>query len=115
MPNRAALLASVILLASTVTQADAAGFATFFADVAPTGATSNSSGVHKTSRIAVGVYDVTFTRLVADCGYTASVSGATGGFATANRTSGRTITVSTFSKTGVATNLASNLIVVCAP
>jgi hypothetical protein len=114
MRMRAALLAIVVLVAANG-HAGASGFATYFANLTATGTVSISSGVHKAERTGPGVYDVTFVRLVNDCSFTVSVTGATPGFASANRTTGRTVTVSTFLKNGVAANLPSNIILVCGP
>src|SRR5689334_19425610 len=114
MRMRVALLRGFVLLA-VIGQAHAAGFATYFAVVGPTGTVSISSGVNKATRAATGVYDVTFERLVTECGFTVSVTGATPGFASADRTSGRNVRVSTFLKNGVAHDLPSNIILVCGP
>jgi hypothetical protein len=115
MRMRAVLLAGFVLLAAVVGQARAAGFANYFAVVTAAGAVSMSSGVISAAKTGPGVYDVTFKRLVTDCGFTASVTGPTPGFASANRKTGRIVTVSTFSKTGAAANLPSTVILICGP
>jgi hypothetical protein len=105
---------SFILLAAAG-QARASGFGTYYAALDANGEVSQSLGVQTTARTAAGVYDVTFKPLVNDCGFTVSVTGPTPGFASANRKTGRLITVSTFSKNGVAANLPSTIILVCGP
>src|SRR4051794_28409094 len=80
---------AIFLIVGASGHARATGFATFFANLSSAGAVSISSGVHKAEKTGPGVYDVTFVRLVNNCSFTVSVTGATPGFASANRTTGR--------------------------
>lgn len=113
MRTRAILLMSFALLAAS--EARASGFGTYYAALSATVEVSKSIGVQTTARTAAGVYDVTFKPLINDCGFTVSVTGPIPGFASAERKTGRLITVSTFSKNGVAANLPSTIILVCGP
>jgi hypothetical protein len=110
----AALLTTLAIFAATG-HVRASGFATYFANLSATGTVSVSSGVQTAVRSGVGVYNVTFVRLINDCGFTVSVTGPTPGYASVNRTSGRTVTVFTFLKNGTSHNLPSNIILVCGP
>lgn len=115
MRTRAALVSGFLFLTAICGQASATGFATYFASLAANGSTSLSSGLRDSERTGVGTYTVTFVRPITNCGFTVSVTGATPGFASAQRTSAREATISTFSKTGVAQNLPSTIILVCGP
>jgi hypothetical protein len=110
-----AVLLAALAFGATTGQSHASGFATHFANLSATGAVSISSGVQTAVRAGVGVYTVTFVRVINNCGFTVSVTGPTPGYASVNRTSGRAVTVFTFLKNGTAHNLPSNIILVCGP
>jgi hypothetical protein len=111
------LFAAVILVMAGAgfTAAQASGFATYFARVAPGGTVQRSSGVQAATRTAVGVYAVTFNRRINSCGWVASVTAATSGYATVTLKSATVLTVRTFASNGGKANRPFALMVQCAP
>jgi hypothetical protein len=71
------LTCAVLLAAATlVDKARASGVATYFAIIAPNGATVTGSGVTTSTRTAVGTYEVKFGRSIANCALIATLRGS---------------------------------------
>jgi hypothetical protein len=114
--KKAVLAGAVCAIVAGPASAQSFGFATFHAVVNVTNLAARGSGVKVVTRPAVGRFDVKFTRPVTACTYTATPWGANGGQASVQRVAGQpadTITVFTFSRTGVPANIHFNLMVSC--
>ena len=114
---RKAILAG--LVCATVAgpaSAQSFGFATFHAIVSATGVVARGSGVKAVTLQSAGRYVVKFARSVNTCAFAATPWGANGGQVSVQRVAGQpadTITVFTFSRTGVPANIHFNLMVSC--
>jgi hypothetical protein len=115
--KKAMLTAALCGILTGPASAQSFGFATFHALVTAPGVVARGSGVKALTHPSVGRYLVQFTRRVnaTACVYTATPQGALGGQASVQVVAGKpdTIAVYTFSKAGVAANLAFNLVVSC--
>ena len=121
MPRYSVLRNAVLagLICATVAgpaSAQSFGFATFHAIVSGAGVVYRASGIKSVTHQSAGRYVVKFTRSVITCTFTATPWGANGGQVSVQRVSGQpvdAITVFTFSRTGVRSNLTFNLMVGC--
>src|SRR5262245_26506522 len=114
-PNVWAVVTSVDMATVVIVQAQASGFATYFAWVQGTGNVLKSSGVVSATKSDTGVYDIVFKRTIDYCGFVASVNGATAGYATtAPGANAKTVTVRTFASNGAAANRAFTVFIQCA-
>jgi len=94
------------------------GFALFHVNANAAGVIRSSMGVQTVVQTGTGAYNVTFNRTITTaCTFVASLVGTAPGFTNAFNTTGSTtaVTVRTFNKTGVLTNLGFSLIVTCGP
>ena len=111
------LLAFIGLLvaATAVDRARATGFASYYAIINAGGATIKGSGVSSSAKTALGIYDVTFGRDVADCALIGTLRGGAAGFVAARNKVGapKAVTVTTFLRTGARTDLSFYLLVHC--
>lgn len=91
------------------------GFANFSAVVTAHGVVTVGSGIQSSTRTARGVYVIVFTRDVSSCAIVASPRGTAGGQVSISQPPNHPtrITVSTFSKTGAATDLTFALVASC--
>jgi hypothetical protein len=85
------------------------------AAVSATGALQKARGATASSQSGTGAYLVTFPASIASCVYQATVNsaGGTAGIATATEATATSVSVSTFSDAGAATNLPFYLTVNC--
>jgi hypothetical protein len=114
--KKALLAASVCAIIAGPASAQSFGFATFHAVVNGTTLVARGSGVKAVTRPAVGKYNVQFARNISACTYIATPWSSTGGQATIFRLAAQpadTLTVLTFTRTGVAANIHFNLMVSC--
>jgi hypothetical protein len=119
MKIKIACLTALVLVAAAalIGQAQALGYATFFARLNAAGGTVIGSGVASSSKIAVGRYEVTFNRPIQNCATLVTIEGATAAYGTARRKPASTtvLQVFTYTSTGAFADRAANVFVLCNP
>jgi len=109
------LVLGAVALAIAAAAVQATGFANYFAVLRPTRTVKQGVGVVSATRTAAGFYEINFARPLSACAYFASILGGTPGMITAAQKGSvaDTAVVRTFSKAGVRTDMAFNLLVQC--
>jgi len=106
---------AALMTITAVGETQALGFATYFAVLGGNGTVATSSGVASSVRTGPGVYEVAFNRPIVGCALVATINGAKAGFASVAHKAGSptTVTVSTFTTRGVASNLPFTVLITC--
>jgi hypothetical protein len=116
MKTKIVSLTAILAVAATaIGLAQASGFGSYFAVILSNGTVATSSGVAAAARTAAGRYEITFNRSIAGCATLVSVTGAVPAWGVGRRKPGTAdvLLVSTFSRTGAATDLPFHLMISC--
>jgi hypothetical protein len=115
MKTKIASLAAATFAVATIGAGQAFGITGYFAVMLSNGIVARSSGVAAAARTAIGKYEITFNGSIAGCATLVNVTGAAPAWGVGRRKPGTTdvLQVSTFSRTGAATDLPFHLLISC--